>query len=165
MLDWLLLVLVLMSTLVALMRGFVKEALSLVTWVFAFFIATLFAPGMEVLLEDTIESDEIRQISAFVLLFVATLVVGSLASYLAGQLIKMTGLSLFDRLLGMGFGVVRGVVVTVVLAMVMQLSLQAADAKPDWYADSTLIPHLLLMENWVRDSAGQVAVWLRELGR
>jgi membrane protein required for colicin V production len=160
-LDWIFTALLLISVLVSVLRGFVREALSLGIWVGAFFLAAMFSPGMEALLESAIASPELRRICAFAVLFVATLLLGSLLGYLAGVMVKVTGLSPLDRLLGVGFGLVRGLVILVVLATVMQLALKAADTRPDWFADSVLVPHLLLMENWVRESAEDLALWVK----
>ena len=79
-LDWALLAVLLASVLASLLRGFVREAMSLVVWVAAFFVATMFSPGMEALLADVIASEEVRRIAAFGAVFIATLIMGSLVT-------------------------------------------------------------------------------------
>ena len=153
----------LVSVLASLLRGFVREAMSLVVWVAAFFVAAMFSPGMEALLADVIAREEVRRIAGFVAVFIATLVMGSLLTYLAGLVVKLTGLGVLDRLLGMAFGALRGVVAAVVAIMVLRAALDGAGARPPWFTDSVLVPHLLLMENWVRDTAQPVAAWVREI--
>lgn len=160
-LDWVLLAGILVSALASLFRGFVREALSLAAWVAALFVAAMFAPGMESLLADLIASDELRRIAAFMALFVATLVMGSLLTYVVVVVVRMAGLGLLDRLLGMAFGAVRGVLAAVVAVMVVRAALEAAGERPDWFANSVLVPHLLLMENWLRDTVQPVADWIR----
>jgi membrane protein required for colicin V production len=158
--DWLITAIMALSTLLSLWRGFAREAISLGAWVAAFFVATMFSPGMQNLLQGLIDTDQIRQISAFALLFVATLLVCSMAGLLISQLIKVTGMGLTDRILGMAFGLVRGVILALALVLLMDLALDAAGPHPDWYRRSVLIPHLLLMENWARDSTGQLLNWM-----
>lgn len=158
--DILIVAVVLVSTLVSIWRGFAKEAISLGVWVAAFFIAIAFNSGMQQLLENLVSEPSLRQGAAFLLLFILTLVVGSMVSYLVGELIKLSGLSTADRILGMAFGFVRGLVVVVVVALVLDLSLKAAEAKPAWFADSVLVPQLLMLENWSRDSTEDLLSWL-----
>src|SRR5690606_9817344 len=102
--DWVILAIVFISSMISLMRGFVREALSLVSWIAAFIVARMFHPNMQTLLADTISVPSVRFIAAFLILFVATLVVGGILAHLVGALIKMTGLTGTDRVLGMFFG-------------------------------------------------------------
>ncbi len=112
--DWVIVALIAVSALLSLKRGFVKEALSLVTWVMAFIIARLFADQLSTLLTSYIDTPSARVVAAFVLLFVVVLFTGALMNNLIGMLIKATGLSSTDRLLGMVFGVARGCILVVV---------------------------------------------------
>ena len=159
--DWLIVAIVVLSTLVSLLRGFAREAISLGAWVAAFFVASMFSPGMESLLQDIVENDQVRQISSFLTLFVATLLVSSMLGFLVTQLLKVTGLGLADRLLGMAFGLVRGVVVSLAMVLVADLALESSGTRPVWHQNSVLIPHLMLMENWARDTTAQLLQWLR----
>lgn len=161
--DILVVVIVVISTLVSIKRGFAKEAISLGVWVAAFFIAIAFNSGMQQLLEGVISEPSLRQGAAFLLLFILTLIVGSMVSYLVGELIKLSGLSTTDRILGMAFGFVRGMVIVIVMAVVLDLSLKAAEAKPAWFADSVLVPQLLILENWSRDSTADLLSWLGDV--
>jgi membrane protein required for colicin V production len=154
--DWLVVALVAVSTVASLWRGFVREAISLAAWVVAFLVATMFGPALETLLAGGIENPQIRQLSAFLLLFVCTLLVCSLLGYLLSQLLKITGLGLVDRILGMAFGLVRGGVVVLALLLLVKLVLERGGSYPAWYQQSVLIPHLLLMENWARDTTASV---------
>lgn len=154
--DWLIVAVVAISTVASLWRGFVREAISLAAWVAAFLVANMFGPALERLLAASIENQQIRQLSAFLLLFVATLLVCSLLGYLLSQLLKITGLGLVDRILGMAFGLVRGGVVVLALLLLVKLVLERGGSYPAWYQQSALIPHLLLMENWAQDTTASV---------
>lgn len=152
-LDWLIIAVVIISTLLSLKRGFVKEVLSLVTWVVAFVVAVKFSDNMQALLMDQVQSDQIRYIVSFVSLFVASLIICALASYLIGSLIQVTGLSSTDRVLGMVFGFARGSLI--VVAFVSLLSLSPAIEKTELWKSSQLIPQLVLLKDWTRDMLGK----------
>ncbi|REG83302.1 CvpA family protein [Marinomonas pollencensis] len=152
-LDWLIIAVVIISTLLSLKRGFVKEVLSLVTWVVAFVVAVKFSDNMQALLIDQVQSDQIRYIVSFASLFVASLIICALASYLIGSLIQVTGLSSTDRVLGMVFGFARGSLI--VVAFVSLLSLSPAIEKTELWKSSQLIPQLVLLKDWTRDMLGK----------
>ncbi|GAB3475380.1 CvpA family protein [Marinomonas epiphytica] len=147
--DWLIIAVVVVSTLLSLKRGFVKEVLSLVTWLVAFLVAIKFSAQMQTLLADQIQNDQFRYITAFASLFIATLIVGALASFLLGSLIKITGLGSTDKVLGMVFGFAKGSLI--VVAFVSLLSLSPAIEKTEMWKSSQLIPQLVLLKGWVSD--------------
>ena len=135
--DWILASVLLMSTAISLRRGFVKEALSLLTWLVAFVVARLFAAQLSTLLADQVSVPSIRLGIAFLILFVSTLMLGSVVSFLVGQLIRITGLSSTDRLLGMVFGFARGTLIVVIAVALLRLTPVTGDP---WYESSRLIP-------------------------
>ena len=83
--DWVIVAVLGISTLISLRRGFVKEALSLVTWIAAVLIARVFAGQFTVVLAPYIEMDSLRFGASFVVLFIATLMVGGMVNYLVGE--------------------------------------------------------------------------------
>lgn len=152
-LDWVIITVVVISTLISLKRGFVKEVMSLVTWVVAFIVAVKFTGPLQTLLVDQVQNDQIRYIVAFIALFIASLVIGALVSFTLGSLIQATGLSSTDRVIGMLFGFVRGALV--VVAFVSLLSLSPAIEKSEMWKSSQLVPQLVLLKDWVRDMLGK----------
>ncbi len=145
--DWAMLVIVGLSALVSLLRGFVKEAMSLLAWVAAFVVATTFRDAMAAVLTPAIASASLRYLSAYGILFAATLMAGALVNVLLGQLVKATGLTSLDRVLGMGFGLARGVLIVMLIAYVLQY-LVPMEEEILWRT-STLIPHVMVMQDWV----------------
>ncbi|ETX11583.1 colicin V production CvpA [Marinomonas ushuaiensis DSM 15871] len=151
--DWLIIAVVVLSTLLSLKRGFVKEVLSLLTWVVAFVVSIKFADQMQGLLIEQVQNDQIRYIVAFVSLFIASLVVGALVSFLLGSLIQVTGLSSTDRVLGMVFGFARGSLI--IVAFISLLSLSPAIEETEFWKTSQLIPQLGQLNDWTRDMLGK----------
>lgn len=147
--DWLIASVVIVSALVSLRRGFVKEILSLVIWVAAVFVAWTFGGALSIHLTPYIETPSVRVMVACALLFVATLFVGALINRLIGGLVQMTGLSGTDRVLGMAFGGLRGcLLVTVIIGLMTLAPLEQDQA----WRQSVLLPHFLLLADWSKDT-------------
>jgi len=145
--DYILLVIIAVSALLSLWRGFVKEALSLFSWIAALWIGMLFFHDLSRLIRDWIDTPTIRNVVAFGLLFVGTLLVGGVVNYLAGQLISKTGLTSTDRILGMLFGIARGMVIVAVLVMLAGLTSIPRDP---WWQESTLLGYFQDIAMWLR---------------
>ncbi|MCO4784608.1 CvpA family protein [Marinomonas atlantica] len=152
-LDWLIIAVVVLSSLLSLKRGFIKEVMSLITWVVAFVVSVKFTTPLQSLLIDQVQNDQIRYIVAFIGLFVVTLVIGALVSLVLGSLVHATGLSSTDRVIGMLFGFVRGALI--VVAFISLLSLSPAVEKSDMWKSSQLVPQLVVLKDWVREMLGK----------
>lgn len=146
--DWLIIVVLTISTVLSLWRGFVREALSLLAWVAAFVVAHGFVDQLAVQLSGAIAHSTGRYIVAYAILFVSTLVLFNLVIYLASKLVEVAGLSLLDRVLGTVFGFARGVIIILVLAYVVQQLLPPEDQQ--WVQQSVLMPHLNMLADWVQ---------------
>jgi len=146
-LDWIILAIVVVSGVISIVRGFVKEAISLASWVLAFWVALAFAAKLAILMPDALESPTVRWVAAAVCLFMVTLVVGGLANFLISTLVEKTGLSGTDRALGVAFGVMRGVAIVAILVLVIG---DTAMREANWWRDSTLRPYLDPVAAWMR---------------
>lgn len=151
--DWVILAILLVSSLISLKRGFVKEALSMANWVIAFFVAVTFRDQLSSLLVSHVATPSLRDMVAFGLLFAATLVVGAMVNFLLGEVVRMTGLSGTDRLFGMIFGFIRGFIIVMAVILVIP-SLVPID-QDIWWKQSLLIPELLTFEDWCRALFGE----------
>ena len=143
--DWIIVGVLVLSTLMSLRRGFVREALSLGTWIAAFVIARQFHEPMSQLLEAQITDVLMRSIAAFAVLFIGTLLLGATLAFLLGALINATGLSSTDRLLGMVFGLARGALIATVTIGLLNLTPLIHDS---WYTDASLTPHFEIVAQW-----------------
>lgn len=120
----------LLSAAVGLWRGLVFEVLSLAGWVAAFIAAQAFAPAAATGLPIGTPGGALNQGAAFVLVFLAALIVWALASKLLRMLIHATPLQVVDRVLGGGFGLLRGLVL--LLAVTTAVTLTPAARSSAW---------------------------------
>ena len=143
--------LILISALIGLVRGLIKELLSLVGWVAAFLIALYFSAQVVQYVPDTWGPPTLRLAIAFLAVFVAVLVVSSILQWLMATLVETTGLSGTDRLLGLLFGGARGILI----ALLVLMGLRGVAAETTWWQASQWQPQLLALEDEVRDWLGR----------
>ena len=156
--DWAIIAIIAVSSLISLKRGFVKEALSLVTWSIAGVVAWLFGGALSQHLTEFIDMPSARVIAGCAILFVATLLVGALVNFLISELVRVTGLSGTDRFLGMVFGGARGALLVVVLTGLLSLAPVQQDP---WWQQSSLLPHFLMVADWSKNLIlGTAGQWL-----
>ena len=127
------------SLLVGVFRGFIREVLSLVSWGLALWVGWRFFKPASAYLENMVSSEPVRQIAAFVFLFIAVLILLTVASHFLSKLFKVTGIAFIDRLFGALFGFGRGVLI---MSIVVILGGATALPKESWWKDSVLAPQL-----------------------
>jgi membrane protein required for colicin V production len=150
--DFALAGLVLVSALVGVFRGFVKEALSLAVWVLAIWVAWNFAPSLADKLSPWIDDPILRVWAARVASLIGVVLIGALATSLIGLLVGHSGLTGTDRLLGMLFGVGRGVLLAAIVVVALQFA--GFDQSP-WWRESKLIPYAAPIADKLRDAAAE----------
>ena len=122
------------STLLSLFRGLVKEVASLAVWVLAIVGASRLAHLVADVLPDWLAAP-LQQTLAFLIVLVVILLVGRLLIMLAKELVSAAGISGLDRVLGMAFGMARGGLLVVVLAILA--SMTALPGQPAWQKAKT----------------------------
>ena len=120
--DWALAGVLALSIAVGLWRGLVFEVLSLVGWVAAYIAAQVLGSTVAPMLPIGTPDGALNQGAAFALVFVLALIVWALASRLFRLVIHATPLQVVDRVLGAGFGLLRGAVLLLALATVVSLT-------------------------------------------
>ncbi|MBL6734788.1 MAG: CvpA family protein [Shewanellaceae bacterium] len=156
--DYSILVMIALSVVMSLMRGFVRESLSLLIWLFAFIVSSRFYTVLTPYL--TFDAEPlIKNGVAIAIIFVATLFCGALLNFLIGQLVVKTGLSSTDRLLGAIFGLLRGVLI--VAALLFFLDAFTALQQSHWWQESTLIPEFSFIIQWFFDFFASKSTFLK----
>lgn len=146
--DYAIIGLISISSIIGLLRGFIREVFSLVIWMVATWVALTFSREFSGLLEGIIDYPSARIAAAFAILFVITLILGALISYLLGELVKRTGLTGSDRFAGMIFGIARGLIVVAIVIMLGGLTPLPEDS---WWKESVLIPPFQSLAVWLHD--------------
>jgi membrane protein required for colicin V production len=145
--DLVVLLILFVSTAISVMRGLVREVLSLVSWAGAFFVAKYGAPVVASWLPGLVSHPNARLAFGFVLVMVASVLLFSLLSLQFAKLVKITGLSGTDRALGAFFGLARGVLVAVLLVLLAGLT---PLPKERYWRDAFFRVPLETMALWMR---------------
>jgi membrane protein required for colicin V production len=135
-----------LSILIGLLRGLVAELLSLVIWVTAFVVATLFGPSVAALFDHVISLSAARISLGYAICFIGVLLIGAIVRFAARRLIWSTGLSGIDRFLGLLFGFVRGVLVVTLAVFLIGLT---ALTRESWWQHSVLLPEFQATAAWL----------------
>ena len=120
--DWALLAVLFFSALLGLWRGLVYEVLSVAGWVAAFVLAQAFAVDAAGWLPLNGVSPALAVAAGFALVFIAVAFAGGFVAWLFSKLVSSVGLRPVDRVLGGAFGVLRGLVLLLGLALVVNMT-------------------------------------------
>ena len=156
--DWILVSALLISILIGVIRGFTREILGLASWIVAIAAALLLAPHVAPMLEGKISVPSLRIAGAYALVFVAGLVIGAIITAVITSLVRKSPLSGVDRMVGGGFGALRGVLIAVM--MVWLVGMTPARQDP-WWNQSLLVGKL----EWLAGAFDKLvpADWAKEL--
>jgi len=134
--DYVIVFVILISSGIGIIRGFVSEALSLLTWIVSAYLSFIFYNDASSLLESIIATPSIRVFTSFSLIFLVILIVGSLVTQIIKKIISYTGISGTDHMLGLLFGCLRGILLVSVMIIVAELTPVVNDK---WWQQSLLI--------------------------
>jgi len=146
--DFIVLGIIFLSVIISLMRGFVKEALSLTGWLASLWIAMSFSSGMAELFGSSIKDPTLRLLAAFVCLFVLSLIVGALINFFASQFVQRVGLTSIDRTLGSVFGFLRGILLVTIIVMLLGLT---SLPKESWWNESFFLFRFEVIASWLTE--------------
>jgi membrane protein required for colicin V production len=132
-LDWVFVVVLAASFLLGAWRGLVYEVLSVLSWIAAFILAQLFAPDVAGWLPMGQAPQALRYAAAFLLVFVVVVFAGGLLAWIIKKLVEAVGLRPVDRVLGAGFGLLRGALLLMAVAIVVNMTSMRGDG---WWTES-----------------------------
>ncbi len=145
--DYSIIAIVCLSGVISLFRGFIKETFSLINWVAAFWLSWLFFRDLSNLLVQWISLPSARLGVAFIAIMIVVLLIGGIITYVFSRLVEHTGLSGTDRMLGMFFGIVRGVFIVAIIILLAGLT---AFPQDPWWKQSVLIVYFQDISIWLK---------------
>lgn len=162
--DYTIIGIVVFSALISFFRGLIKEAISLGFWLVGLIVALKFASPVHDYLQQWIASPILRYLIAFIGLFLIVFIIGVLANMLIQAMVKAAGLSFTDRMLGIFFGIARGMAIVIVVLLFVNAG-TLADSKA--IQTSQLAPHFMPAVKWLQrylpDGMKAVSTWVQPL--
>ena len=153
--DYLVILAILLSALVGALRGFLRESVALGAWIIALFLAWHFADLIEPHLGGLLADSSVRPWAARVIVIVLVLLLGAATGAILGHFVRLSIFSGMDRLLGFGFGLLRGFVLLGVFVILGQLLRLQGEG---WWRHSLMIPYGESMANGLRTMVGEAHV-------
>lgn len=144
--DYILLALIGLSSLFGLLRGFIREIVSLVSWVAAFTLAIMFTQSLSLYFEQYIKTPYVAQVLSFLLIMICTLVVGFLVNGILRCFISSAGFVVSNHILGALFGVLRGIVISTFIIFLISIS---AWREAAWLGNSSIASGLRQPTAWL----------------
>ncbi len=145
--DYVILAILAVSAAISVLRGFLREAISLLGWVLAFWLALTFADDVSGLFKNSISQPSMRHAVAFFIVIIGTLVITAIVMYLVRMIVDKTEITGTDRALGIVFGIGRGIVIVAILVLFAGLT---ALPKDPWWRQSIFLPHFQVLAVEIR---------------
>ena len=143
--DYAIIAALLLSVLIGLWRGFIGEVLALACWVVAFWVAWQFGAALAAQF-TAITLPSARLLLGYALCFFAVLIAGAIVSFLMRKLVAGSGLSGSDRMLGMMFGLMRGLALVTLTVLILGFTPLPRDP---WWKQSQLLPGFQRSAEWL----------------
>jgi len=154
--DWLVVLILLASVAISIARGFIRETLSLAVWILATLNAYLLGDEMATMLAGFISKPSLRITVGMALLFVMTLMVGALLNHVLSEMVKNSGLTAADRILGIFFGLARGVIIIMMLVLFVPANIKQANS----WQQSLLLPRFQVWEAASRETVQDMGAYI-----
>src|SRR5687767_11760379 len=145
--DWFIVILIVLSSLLGLIRGFVREAISLVTWLLGLWLAWAFSYLVEPYLGGVLAQPMVKVWVARLIILVGVLLVGAVIGLILSQFVRHSPFGGTDRALGLFFGMLRAAVligIGVIVGELLRLDTET------WWQQSKLLPYGEFFAEWIR---------------
>jgi len=150
--DYIILAILIISAVMGLVRGLLREAIAVITWFLAIVLAWMFAPSLEHLLGGVLVGSPMRIWAARAIIFVGVLLLGGAVSVVLGHYIRVSVFAGMDKFLGFVFGIIRGIVI--VGAFTIAVQAMRMDEDPRW-KKSRLMPYASGVADALRGIVGE----------
>ncbi len=150
--DYIILAILIISSVMGLVRGLLRESIAVITWFLAIVLAWSFAPSLEHLLGGVLEGSPMRIWAARAIIFVGILLLGGAVSVVLGHYVRVSMFAGMDKFLGFVFGIIRGIVI--VGAFTIAVQALRMDEDPRW-KNSRLMPYAIGVADALRGIVGE----------
>lgn len=145
--DFIVIGFVIFSILIGIIRGFIKESISLVTWIVAIFLAVRYTSSLSAYVTVS-KHEDVHTLLAFLIIFIGTVFVGALINFVIGGFIRKTPFSVPDRVLGSLFGLLRGMVFVTILVLLAGLTPLPEE---EWWQQSYSLHRFQNLAIWIKE--------------
>jgi len=149
--DYVILAILVISAIMGLVRGLLREAVAVITWFLAIILAWYFGTSLEPYLGGVLVGSPLRIWAARTIIFVCVLLLGGAVGVVLGHFVRVSMFAGMDKFLGFVFGIVRGVVV--VGAFTIAIQALSMDQDPKW-KNSRLMPYAIGVADALRGIVG-----------
>lgn len=150
--DYIILAIVIVSALMGLVRGLLREAIAVITWFLAIVLAWNFAPSLEPHLGGVLVGSPLRIWAARAIIFVGILLLGGAVAVIVSHYVRVSMFAGLDKFLGLVFGLIRGVVIVGAFTIAVQALRMDEDAS---WKRSKLMPYATGVADALRGIVGE----------
>ncbi|MEO8594686.1 MAG: CvpA family protein [Candidatus Solibacter sp.] len=141
-LDFVLALILIASGVAGLRRGFSRQLIGLISGILALLLGIWFYGTAGAYLLPYASSRSLANAGGFALVFCGVLLLGAMVSFAAGRVLKVTGLSPFDHVMGAGFGLLRGLLFAVAIVMGV-MAFSRGEKPPEAIVHSRIAPYIV----------------------
>lgn len=146
--DFVIIGIIVISVVVSFFRGFLREALSLLVWGLAIYFSLKYYGVLEPLLPSGYGlPSTVRLVLSGIAILLGVLIIGGIFTWIVGSIFDKSGMSGTDRVAGILFGGLRGVILVVIIVLIISF-LPFKDES--WWKESKVVPHFTEMAEWVK---------------
>jgi len=150
--DYIILAIIIVSALMGLVRGLLREAIAVITWFLAIILAWAFGAQLEPHLGGVLVGSPLRIWAARAIIFVGILLLGGAVSVILSHYVRVSMFAGMDKFLGLVFGIIRGIVI--VGAFTIAVQALRMDEDPSWKR-SRLMPYAIGVADALRGIVGE----------
>ncbi len=129
------------SGILAFFRGFITEILAIASWVGAVIITLSFFRILQPLVREVIPISIAADVITGIILFLASLLIISLITHSIANLVRGKSITIYDRVLGFIYGILRGIFLISFLHL-LSLQIIPLNEQPEWVTKSVTLPYV-----------------------